>query len=123
MDNLSIRLKHLGGKKQEDRMQLDKLRTLKKALIYSYQGATAVLEDGREFRCLINPDKLKNDYDNKIISIPFYDICLMLFLNQYFLPLHKNQSFFVLETFLHHVQLRNYQIQVLTLPLTFSHTH
>lgn len=76
MDNLSIRLKHLGGKKQEDRMQLDKLRTLKKALIYSYQGATAVLEDGREFRCLINPDKLKNDYDNKIISIPFYDICL-----------------------------------------------
>lgn len=76
MDNLNIRLKYAGGKKADDRMALDKLRTLKKALLYSYQAETAVLEDGREFRCLINPDKLKNDYDNKILSIPFYDICL-----------------------------------------------
>ena len=75
-DNLNIRLNYLGGKKAEDRMITDKLRTLKKALLYSYQAATAVLEDGREFRCLINPDKLKNDYDNKILSIPYYDICL-----------------------------------------------
>ena len=66
----------MGGKKAEDRMITDKLRTLKKALLYSYQAATAILEDGREFRCLINPDKLKNDYDNKILSIPYYDICL-----------------------------------------------
>ena len=75
-ENLNIRLNYMGGKKAEDRMVNDKLRTLKKALLYSYQAATAILEDGREFRCLINPDKLKNDYDNKIISIPFYDICL-----------------------------------------------
>lgn len=75
-ENLNIRLTYAGGKKAENRMQLDKLRTLKKALLYSYQAATAILEDGREFRCLINPDKLKNDYDNKILSIPFYDICL-----------------------------------------------
>jgi hypothetical protein len=66
----------MGGKKADDRMANDKLRTLKKALLYSYQAETAILEDGREFRCLINPDKLKNDYDNKIISMPFYDICL-----------------------------------------------
>ncbi len=76
IDNLSIRLNYMGGQKAEDRMIKDKLRTLKKALLYSYQAATAILEDGREFRCLINPDKLKNDYDNKIISIPFSDICL-----------------------------------------------
>ena len=76
LDNLNIRLNYMGGKKAEDRMITDKLRTLKKALLYSYQAATAVLEDGREFRCLINPDKLKNDYDNKILSIPYYDICL-----------------------------------------------
>ena len=76
MDNLNIRLKYAGGKKADDRMALDKLRTLKKALLYSYQAETAVLEDGREFRCLINTYKLKNDYDNKILSIPFYDICL-----------------------------------------------
>ena len=76
LDNLSLRLKHMGGGKADDRMQLDKLRTLKKALLYSYQAETAILEDGREVRCLINPDKLKNDYDNKILSIPYYDICL-----------------------------------------------
>lgn len=76
LDNLSIRLNYMGGKKADNRMQLDKLRSLKKALLYSYQAETLVLEDGREFRCLINPDKLKNDYDNKILSIPYSDICL-----------------------------------------------
>ena len=76
LEDLKIRLQYNGGHKQESRMQLDKLRTLKKALIYSYQAATAILEDGREFRCLINPDKNKLDYDDKIISIPYKDICL-----------------------------------------------
>ena len=76
MSELDIRLRYAGGKKADDRMQLEKLRTFKKALLYSYQAETAILEDGREFRCLINPDKLKNDYDNKILSIPYYDICL-----------------------------------------------
>ena len=61
LDNLSIRLRYAGGGKADDRMQKDKLRTLKKALLYSYQAETVVLEDGREFRALINPDKLKND--------------------------------------------------------------
>ena len=75
-NTLNTRLRYMGGKKADDRMTNDKLRTLKKALLYSYQAETIILEDGREFRCLINPDKLKNDYDNKIISIPFYDICL-----------------------------------------------
>lgn len=50
--------------------------SLKRSLLYSYQAATAVLADGREFRCLINPDKLKPAYDNKIISIPFKDVRL-----------------------------------------------
>ena len=75
-ETLNIRLNYMGGKRADARMVNDKLRTLKKALLYSYQAETAILEDGREFRCLINPDKLKNDYDNKIISIPFYDVCL-----------------------------------------------
>ncbi len=75
-ETLNIRLNYYGGKKADNRMVNDKLRTFKKALLYSYQAETAILEDGREFRCLINPDKLKNDYDNKIISIPFYDVCL-----------------------------------------------
>jgi hypothetical protein len=45
-------------------------------LLYSYQAATAILPNGREFRCLINPDKNKPAYDNKILSIPYKDICL-----------------------------------------------
>lgn len=76
LDNLNTRLNYAGGKKQESRMQSDKLRALRKALIYSYQAATAILPDGREFRCLINKDKLKQDYEDKILSIPYEDICL-----------------------------------------------
>lgn len=76
LENLKIRLNYNGGNKQIDRMNKDKLKSLKKALLYSYQSATARLSDGREFRCLINPDHLKNQYDDKIISIPFEDICL-----------------------------------------------
>ena len=76
LDTLKTRLGFVGGNRQIDRMNRDKLNSLKKALLYSYQSATAVLADGREFRCLINPDRLKNTYDDKIISIPFEDICL-----------------------------------------------
>ena len=76
LEDMKTRLNFNGGNRQVDRMNLDKLKSLKKALLYSYQSATAQLSDGREFRCLINPDKLKTDYDNKIISIPFEDICL-----------------------------------------------
>lgn len=76
LDGMKTRLNYQGGVKQQDRMNQDKLRVLKKALFYSYQAATAVLSDNREFRCLINPDKLKTSYDEKIISVPFEDICL-----------------------------------------------
>ena len=75
LDNMNIRLKYRGGN-AESRMQKDKLRGLKRALLYSYQAETIALNDGREFRCLINPDNLKMDYDIKILSIPFEDICL-----------------------------------------------
>lgn len=72
---LNKRLQYQGGN-QEQRFINDKLRGLKRALLYSYQAATATLADGREFRCLINPDKNKPAYDNKILSIPYKDICL-----------------------------------------------
>lgn len=72
---LNKRLRYQGGN-QEQRFIKDKEKTLKKTLLYSYQAATAILSDGREFRCLINPDKNKPAYDNKIISIPYKDICL-----------------------------------------------
>lgn len=76
LSNLKTRLNFYGGKNQESRMQRDKLQTLRRALLYSYQAATAVLKTGKEFRCLINPNKNSGDYDNKILSIPYEDICL-----------------------------------------------
>lgn len=72
---LNKRLNYHGGNQQQ-RFINDKLRSLKKALLYSYQAATATLADERQFRCLINPDKNEPAYDNKIISIPYKDICL-----------------------------------------------
>lgn len=74
LDNMKARINYNGGGNQQDRMNEDKLRSLKKAMLYSYQAATAILEDGREFRCLINPDKTKTEYRDKIISIPFADV-------------------------------------------------
>lgn len=81
IDNMKTRLQYYGGN-AEGRMINDKLRSLKKALLYSYQSATIDLyndqtqEYDKTFRCLINPDKLKPDYDNKILSIPYEDIQL-----------------------------------------------
>ena len=75
LELLNKRLNYQGGNQQQ-RMISDKLKGLKKALLYSYQAATAILPDGKEFRCLINSDKNKPVYDNKILSIPYKDICL-----------------------------------------------
>ena len=51
LENLKTRLNYQGGVTAESRFQRDKLKTLKKALIYSYQAETAILSDGRKFRC------------------------------------------------------------------------
>ena len=72
---MNIRLNYRGGD-ATGRLNSDKLASLKKALLYSYQAETIVLEDGREFKGLINPDKKKPDYDNKILSIPYQNNCL-----------------------------------------------
>lgn len=93
MINLELMRKRFewqGGIHQEDRMIKDKQRTLHRALLYSYQAAsiemvqrnTEVLEiepsgvDADmgvygEIRALINPDKVKQDYDDKIVSIDY----------------------------------------------------
>ena len=43
LDNLKKRINYSGGEKAQERMNLDKLRSLKKALLYSYQAQTAQL--------------------------------------------------------------------------------
>lgn len=68
------RLEVAGGTTQQERMIFDKRRSLDRALIYSYQGANIRIlgkSDDIHIRGLINPDKLKQDYDDKILSIPF----------------------------------------------------
>lgn len=88
LDLMRERLEWQGGIHQEDRMIKDKWRTLQRALKYSYQACTIQMvqhyskvldESGNELdagmfvypvvRALINPDKVKQDYDDKIISI------------------------------------------------------
>lgn len=65
-------LQFQGGYPQQDRMIKDKYRSFQRALKHSYQGAW-IQPIGREekFRALINPNKVKQDYDDKIISVDY----------------------------------------------------
>lgn len=80
LDNMKIRLDYYGGSKQQSRMIKDKLRSLKKSLLYSYQAGTMIIQDENakelKFRCLMNPDKRTFDADKMMLSVPFEDICL-----------------------------------------------
>ena len=72
--DMSNRLKTMGGHRQQERMILDKRRSLDRAVWNSYQGADVIkvgIENSIPVRCLINPNKLKQDYDEKIISVGF----------------------------------------------------
>ena len=88
---MKVRLGYAGGRPQQNRMIKDKLNSLKKALLYSYQAGTMIIDNPNydknsddpikqlpqlEFRCLMNPDKLTKDRDQKMVSVPFADICL-----------------------------------------------
>lgn len=72
--NLKMRAAASNNDRQHTRMVMDKLRGLHRAMLYSYQAAW-VRRDGYEHepwqRALMNPDKVKFDYDEKIISIDF----------------------------------------------------
>lgn len=72
MNALDIMRARLGGKTQQDRMIKDKRRTLDRAVLYSYQGAQVQKIGSADIaRALINPNQVKADYDDKIISIGF----------------------------------------------------
>ena len=83
IQDMSQRLLKDGGILQQDRMIRDKYRSFREALKYSYQGAYVkkyypdyieTMDGVREappVRALINSNKLKMDYDDKIISIDF----------------------------------------------------
>lgn len=68
------RLTQHGGNAQQERMIRDKRRSLDHATWYSYQAAEVVkldASDRKPVRALINPNKLKQDYDDKILSVGF----------------------------------------------------
>lgn len=68
------RMQANGGNLQQERMIKDKRRSLDRAVQYSYQAAEIKkvdAENGTLARALINPNKLKPDYDDKILSVGF----------------------------------------------------
>lgn len=73
MENLKLmkmRAKALNNDRQIERMVRDKLKSLHRSLLYSYQSAWIQKVGSEEQnRALINPDKIKFDYDEKIVSI------------------------------------------------------
>ena len=58
--------------RQHNRMVFDKKRSMHRALLYSYQAAWIKKDTDPEaewVRALMNPDKVKFDYDEKIVSV------------------------------------------------------
>ena len=88
VNNAADYLRKIGGYRQQDRMIADKRKSLNRAVKYSYQGAfvTKIVESAEgadvmvpvgdaisptSVRALINPNRLKQDYDDKIISVGY----------------------------------------------------
>lgn len=74
INDMAIRLRTMGGHSQQERMIHDKRETLQRALYSSYQAAQVIrvdAEDRDPVLALINPNQLKPDYDDKIISIGY----------------------------------------------------
>ena len=70
----ATRMRQAGGNRQQERMIKDKRRSLDHAVWNSYQAAEVVKTDATDrkpVRALINPNKLKQDYDDKIISVGY----------------------------------------------------
>ena len=70
----ATRLRQAGGNRQQERMIKDKRRSLDSAVWNSYQAAEIIkvgATDRKPVRALINPNKLKQDYDDKVVSVGF----------------------------------------------------
>lgn len=75
VENQKALLEYNGGTVQQERMIFDKRRTLDRAVLYSYQGAwiknVKAEEDAKPVKGLINPNKNKPDYDDKVLSVEY----------------------------------------------------
>ena len=74
LELMRARLQMRGGQAQQDRMIKDKRETLDRIVLYSYQGAKVRKLDSESIDlALINPNRVKQDYDDKILSLGFED--------------------------------------------------
>ncbi len=73
INNLDLMRQRIrGGNTQQDRMIEDKRKTLERVVKHSYQGAQVLaVGDTESAAALINPNTVKQDYDDKVISIDF----------------------------------------------------
>ena len=74
LNQMSLRLNWHGGEPQQERMIKDKRWSLDHATKYSYQAAKVRhtdAENKEEAPALINPDKTKQNYDDKILSVGY----------------------------------------------------
>lgn len=74
VDCLSLRLRAAGGHKQQERMIRSKRQALDRAVRFSYQGAEVTkvdAEDRRPVPALITPNRLTQDYDDKVLSVGY----------------------------------------------------
>lgn len=80
MDNFELMRRRMVtvSDRQHNRMVQDKMKSFHRALLYSYQAAW-IKKDSVDASCtdwcraLINPDKIKFDYDEKIVSVDFQE--------------------------------------------------
>lgn len=75
LETMKKRMQFAGGD-ADGRNVKGKLISMKRALKNSYQAEWVILNEEDEenkarWRCLINPDKIKEDYDLKVVSIEF----------------------------------------------------
>lgn len=74
VNDTAARLRQMGGNLQQERMIMSKRRSLDQAVWNSYQAAEIIKPKAtlkKPIRALINPNKLKQDYDDKILSVGY----------------------------------------------------
>ena len=74
INEMALRLRAAGGHSQQERMIHDKREALNRAVHFSYQAVQVLREDAESripVRALINPNKLKQDYDDKVVSVGY----------------------------------------------------
>ncbi len=70
LEKMKKRISYNGYDLRDSLLVKGKYNSFKDALRISYQAENITFK-GKKYRCLINPDKLKENYDQKIISIDY----------------------------------------------------